>query len=131
VRRCLRWRFQGNQFLQHFYDLLTFATTKITLSYATYPFVMLHLGPGLYFYRQMYFCLHFTAFFAIFLLPRILPPESKLIQTEKIGDMKKSSLYSQFFGYNDSVRCDICKYYFSTIRKILLPVRLLITLIAQ
>ncbi|KAL3990038.1 MBOAT membrane-bound O-acyltransferase family protein [Acanthocheilonema viteae] len=91
VRRCLRWRFQGNQFLQRFYDLLTFVITKITLSYTTYPFVMLHLGPGLYFYRQMYFCLHFIALFAVFLLPRILPPESKPIQTEKIGDMKKSS----------------------------------------
>ncbi|VDK86771.1 unnamed protein product [Litomosoides sigmodontis] len=65
--------------------------TKIALSYAAYPFVMLHLGPGLYFYRQMYFCFHFVALFAILLLPRILPPESKPIQTEKISDMKKLS----------------------------------------
>uniref|UniRef100_A0A1I7VTR4 MBOAT family protein n=2 Tax=Loa loa TaxID=7209 RepID=A0A1I7VTR4_LOALO len=88
IRRCLRWRFQRNEFLRRLYDLLTFVVTKIALSYASYPFVMLHLGPGLYFYRQMYFFLHFSALFAILLLPRILPPESKPIQ---IGDVKKSS----------------------------------------
>ncbi|MCP9265185.1 Membrane-bound O-acyltransferase domain-containing protein 2 [Dirofilaria immitis] len=91
VRHCLRWRFQGNEFLRRFYDLLTFIVTKITLSYTTYPFVMLHLGPGLFFYRRMYFCLHFIAFIAIFLLPRILPPESKRIRSENIDDSKKSS----------------------------------------
>ncbi|MCP9265186.1 Membrane-bound O-acyltransferase domain-containing protein 2 [Dirofilaria immitis] len=91
VRRCLRWRFQGNKFLQRFYDLLTFVVTKIFLCYAVYPFVNLHLGPGLYFYSRMYFCLHIIAFSALFVLPRLLPPEPNSVQKKSDRDMEKLS----------------------------------------
>uniref|UniRef100_A0A915Q706 Uncharacterized protein n=1 Tax=Setaria digitata TaxID=48799 RepID=A0A915Q706_9BILA len=91
ARRCLRWRFQRNEYCHRFYDILTLIATKIILSYAAYPFVMMHLGPGLYFYRHMYFCLHITAFLTLFALPRILPPESKTLQVKSDGDIKKLS----------------------------------------
>lgn len=91
VRRCLRWRFQGSLFSRRFYDVLTFVMTKIALSYTTFPFVMLHLGPGLYFYSRLYFCLHIAALLALFLLPRILPPEPKAPKTEQTNDIKKLS----------------------------------------
>ncbi|VDM97796.1 unnamed protein product [Thelazia callipaeda] len=84
IRRCLRWRFQGNQCQCRFYDVLTFVVTRITLSYTTYPFVMLHLEPGLRLYRHVYFCPHILAFAAVFILPRILPPEPKF-------DLKKQT----------------------------------------
>ncbi|VDM92380.1 unnamed protein product, partial [Litomosoides sigmodontis] len=91
VRRCLRWRFQRNQFLRRFYDLLTLIMTKIALSYAAYPFVMMHLGPGLYFYSRLYFCLHIIASLALFVLPRILPPQSKLMESKNDCSVKKLS----------------------------------------
>ncbi|KAK6113189.1 MBOAT membrane-bound O-acyltransferase family protein [Brugia pahangi] len=89
IRRCLRWRFQRNEFLRRSYDLLTLVVTKIVLSYATFPFVMMHVGPGLYFYSRMYFCLHIIAFLALFVLPRVMPPESKSVQSKNDCDTKK------------------------------------------
>uniref|UniRef100_A0A0R3R4K8 Ovule protein n=1 Tax=Brugia timori TaxID=42155 RepID=A0A0R3R4K8_9BILA len=68
--------------LRRLYDLLTLVVTKIVLSYATFPFVMMHVGPGLYFYSRMYFCLHIVAFLALFVLPRVMPPESKSVQSK-------------------------------------------------
>ncbi|VBB34760.1 unnamed protein product [Acanthocheilonema viteae] len=91
VRRCLRWRFQRNQFLQRFYDILTLVMTKIALSYAAYPFVMMHLGPGLYFYSRLYFCLHIIASLALIVLPRMLSPQSKSAQGKNDCSVKKLS----------------------------------------
>uniref|UniRef100_A0AC34QPX8 Uncharacterized protein n=1 Tax=Panagrolaimus sp. JU765 TaxID=591449 RepID=A0AC34QPX8_9BILA len=77
TRRCLRWRFQGSAFSARFYDVLTFFATKFALAYTTFPFVTLHLNPGLQTYKETYFCLHIICLFGIFALPKILPPEKK------------------------------------------------------
>ncbi|CAG9530747.1 unnamed protein product [Cercopithifilaria johnstoni] len=90
VRRCLRWRFQGNKFLQRLYDMLTLVITKIALSYASFPFVMMHLGPGLHFYSRLYFCFHIIAFLSLFVLPRILPPQSESLRRKNDYNVKKS-----------------------------------------
>ncbi|VDM97795.1 unnamed protein product [Thelazia callipaeda] len=91
VRRCLRWRFQGNQFSRFFYDVVTFIVTRITLSYTVYPFIMLHFGPGLHFYRHMYFCFHIIALLILFILPQLLPPKTIPVDYQNtINHAKKS-----------------------------------------
>ncbi|KAL3078972.1 hypothetical protein niasHS_014754 [Heterodera schachtii] len=75
-RRCIRHHFQRNAFLHHLYNLLTFLATKFALAYTTFPFVTMHLNPGLLLYRRIFFFLHFLALFAILALPRLLPPEN-------------------------------------------------------
>ncbi|MFH4979698.1 hypothetical protein AB6A40_006407 [Gnathostoma spinigerum] len=77
VRRCLRHRFQGSTVSRRFYDFLTFITTKIALAYVTFPFVTMHLNPGLMIYRRLYFFMHLLSLFAIIILPVILPPEKR------------------------------------------------------
>ncbi|VDD97356.1 unnamed protein product [Enterobius vermicularis] len=77
VRRCLRFRFQGSASLRFTYDVLTFLTTKIVLAYATFPFVTMHLNPGLFIYRRLYFFIHILALLAIFVLPIVIPPEGE------------------------------------------------------
>lgn len=51
ARRSLRHHFQSSYALARFYDALTFTFTKIFLGYAAYPFITLHLNPGLFIYK--------------------------------------------------------------------------------
>jgi len=83
IRRCLRWRFQGSAASRKFYDFLTFLATKFALAYTTFPFVTLHLNPGLQIYKETYFCLHIFCLLGIFALPLVLPPERKPKSDEK------------------------------------------------
>ncbi|VDM41525.1 unnamed protein product [Toxocara canis] len=89
IRRCVRHHFQGSLLMRRLYDVITFTTTKVALAYATFPFVTLHLNPGLFIYRKLYFSLHILALMAIFVLPIILPPET----TKK--DQKSSTKNSE------------------------------------
>lgn len=38
-----------------FYDLLSFITTRVAMTYATVPFVLLHLTPSLAFYGFVFY----------------------------------------------------------------------------
>lgn len=55
ARRCLRYRVLGNRTAKFGYDVLTFLVTKMILAYAAYPFVTLHLNPGLFVFRYVWF----------------------------------------------------------------------------
>lgn len=50
VRAVIRPVFLDSRPKKMFYDLLTFITTRVAMTYATVPFVLLHLGPSLAFY---------------------------------------------------------------------------------
>ncbi|CAH0750856.1 unnamed protein product [Diatraea saccharalis] len=50
VRCVARPLFLDSRPKKMFYDLLTFITTRVAMTYATVPFVLLHLGPSLAFY---------------------------------------------------------------------------------
>ncbi|KAI6216264.1 hypothetical protein M3Y95_01288600 [Aphelenchoides besseyi] len=93
MRRCLRHRFQSTWALARFYDCITFVVTKVALCYAAYPFITLHLNPGLFIYRRLYFVFHFVALFGALVLPRILHPQKRLIPTDttKSDENKKST----------------------------------------
>ncbi|KAH7709319.1 MBOAT family protein [Aphelenchoides avenae] len=71
VRRCIRPHFQHAKPMRLFYHACTFFTTQIFMSYATFPFVTMHLNPGFTVYRQMYFLPHIIAALAIVLLPKL------------------------------------------------------------
>ncbi|GMR32214.1 hypothetical protein PMAYCL1PPCAC_02409, partial [Pristionchus mayeri] len=73
-RRCLRWRFLSSPSLKAFYDVVTFIGTKFCFCYMTYPFARMHWGPGIAFYKRMYFSGHIIAIFCAAVLPVILPP---------------------------------------------------------
>ncbi|GBP41983.1 Lysophospholipid acyltransferase 2 [Eumeta japonica] len=67
VRAVARPMFLGSKTRKLFYDTLTFATTRVAMTYATVPFVLLHLGPSLAFYGKLYYSLHFIALGALLL----------------------------------------------------------------
>ncbi|CAG9786168.1 unnamed protein product [Diatraea saccharalis] len=67
VRCVARPLFLDSRPKKMFYDLLTFITTRVAMTYATVPFVLLHLGPSLAFYGKMYYSLHFIALGALLL----------------------------------------------------------------
>jgi lysophospholipid acyltransferase 1/2 len=101
IRRSLRFRFQGSYALARFYDVITFFATKFALAYTTFPFVTLHLYPGLQVYLDTYFILHIFCLLGIFVLPKILPPEKKakkeIVKDEDILDpTKKPTVYCAF-----------------------------------
>ncbi|KAL4712267.1 hypothetical protein ACJJTC_004029 [Scirpophaga incertulas] len=72
VRAVVRPVFLDNGPKKLFYDLLTFITTRVAMTYATVPFVLLHLGPSLAFYGKFYYSLHFIAIGAL-----LMPLEKK------------------------------------------------------
>ncbi|XP_028027027.1 lysophospholipid acyltransferase 1 isoform X1 [Bombyx mandarina] len=67
VRSVARPMFLGSRSKKLFYDFLTFMTTRIAMTYATVPFVLLHLAPSLAFYGKFYYSLHFIALGALLL----------------------------------------------------------------
>ncbi|KAL0841242.1 hypothetical protein ABMA28_014971 [Loxostege sticticalis] len=67
VRAVVRPLFLGSRPIKMFYDLVTLVTTRVAMTYATVPFVLLHLEPSLAFYGKLYYSLHFIAIGALFL----------------------------------------------------------------
>ncbi|KAK0405170.1 hypothetical protein QR680_017836 [Steinernema hermaphroditum] len=89
ARRCLRHRFQGSKQARIFYDILTFTVTKITLAYATFPFVTMHWNPGFFIYRKLYFCIHILALAVAIGLPFVAKPLPRKKGNEK-SSVKKT-----------------------------------------
>ncbi|XP_037293911.1 lysophospholipid acyltransferase 2 [Manduca sexta] len=72
VRSAVRPMFLGSRPKKFLYDSLTFITTRVAMTYATVPFVLLHLSPSLAFYGKFYYSLHFIALGAL-----LIPEKSK------------------------------------------------------
>jgi len=73
MRRTFRNYFTGNTELKFFYDVITFITTRLVMSYITFTFVLLEFYAGVRVYIHMYMCLHIFAFLALFLVPHVVP----------------------------------------------------------
>ncbi|GMT33191.1 hypothetical protein PFISCL1PPCAC_24488, partial [Pristionchus fissidentatus] len=82
-RRSLRWRFVSSPTKKFIYDVVTFIGTKYVFCYMTYPFTRMHWGPGIAFYKRMYFCGHIIALFCAAVLPVILPPPKEVITSKE------------------------------------------------
>ncbi|CAH0723415.1 unnamed protein product, partial [Brenthis ino] len=72
IRAFARPMFLDSRPKKILYDALTFITTRVAMTYATVPFVLLHLSPSLVFYGKLYYSFHFIALGALF-----LPAKSK------------------------------------------------------
>ncbi|KAI5713201.1 hypothetical protein M8J75_014468 [Diaphorina citri] len=73
VRRHIRPFFTESQSLKFLYDVITFLTTRVSMAYVTFPFVMLECWPSLRIYANMYFIFHVLAVLAATVLPSVLP----------------------------------------------------------
>ncbi|XP_013199818.2 lysophospholipid acyltransferase 6 [Amyelois transitella] len=67
IRIVVRPMFLGSRYKKMFYDAVSLVTTRIAMTYATAPFILLHLGPSLAFYGKLYYSLHFLALGALLL----------------------------------------------------------------
>ncbi|KAI5651862.1 MBOAT, membrane-bound o-acyltransferase family domain-containing protein [Phthorimaea operculella] len=76
IRGVARPLFLDNQFKKLFYDAVTFMTTRVAMTYATVPFVLLQLAPSLAFYGKLYYSLHFLAIGALLLPERSRSPRT-------------------------------------------------------
>ncbi|CAB3224182.1 unnamed protein product [Arctia plantaginis] len=81
VRNVIRPMFLGSPLKKVFYDFISFITTRIAMTYATVPFILLHLMPSLAFYGKFYYSIHFIALGAM-LLPEKSISVSKSMNTE-------------------------------------------------
>ncbi|XP_047994985.1 lysophospholipid acyltransferase 6 isoform X1 [Leguminivora glycinivorella] len=90
VRSVARPLFLDSRPKKLFYDFVTFMTTRIAMTYATVPFVLLHLAPSLAFYGKLYYSLHFIA------LGAMLIPERRSRASPANSDIScKSSVASK------------------------------------
>lgn len=76
LRRHIRPYFQSSARWAHFYDVLTFLVTKVTMPYIGFPFMILALQPSFEIYRHLYFWQHMVVFF-LFLFLTLKPHLSK------------------------------------------------------
>lgn len=69
VRRHIRPYFTSSSSLKHLYDVATFCTTRVTMAYITFPFVLLEFWPSLRVFANMYFSFHVLSLLAAIALP--------------------------------------------------------------
>uniref|UniRef100_A0A8C2ULX4 Membrane bound O-acyltransferase domain containing 1 n=2 Tax=Chinchilla lanigera TaxID=34839 RepID=A0A8C2ULX4_CHILA len=69
VRNNCRQYFHSSKALKAVYDLVTWATTQLAVSYIAAPFVMLAVEPTISLYKSMYFYLHILSLLVILFLP--------------------------------------------------------------
>lgn len=82
VRHNIRPYFLTSDSHKCVYDVITWASTQIAVSYTVVPFVLLAVGSSLKFYRSWYFCLHITCI----LMVMVLPVKSRRRQTKEQQD---------------------------------------------
>ncbi|XP_073945318.1 lysophospholipid acyltransferase 6 [Choristoneura fumiferana] len=95
IRGVARPLFLGSRPRKLFYDFLTFVTTRVAMTYATVPFVLLHLAPSLAFYGKLYYSLHFIAIGALLIPERRRFTSSTSVITElpqKSSSVNKDNL---------------------------------------
>nr|ATJ44616.1 acetyltransferase 23 [Helicoverpa armigera] len=66
-----------------FYDSVSFITTRVAMTYATVPFVLLHLAPSLAFYAKFYYSLHFIALGAMLIPEKAKRPKPAVVQEQQ------------------------------------------------
>lgn len=96
VRRHVRPFFTKSVTLKAFYDLITFWTTRVTMAYITFSFILLEFTPSVRCYLSMYLYLHLLAVIALVSIPHLLPQSfqtipklnDKLLQTPKPNGLK-------------------------------------------
>ncbi|XP_021116235.1 lysophospholipid acyltransferase 1 isoform X5 [Heterocephalus glaber] len=69
VRNNYRQHFHSSKALKVVYDVVTWATTQLAVSYIAAPFVMLAVEPTISLYKSMYFYLHIISLLVILFLP--------------------------------------------------------------
>ncbi|XP_032520676.2 lysophospholipid acyltransferase 6 isoform X1 [Danaus plexippus] len=85
VRSFARPMFVDSKPKKMLYDALTFITTRVAMTYATVPFILLNLSPTLAFYGKFYYSLHFIALGALFL------PNNNKYHTSQISNCPNTS----------------------------------------
>ncbi|KAJ0177214.1 hypothetical protein K1T71_007223 [Dendrolimus kikuchii] len=95
IRSVARPMFLDSWLKKFFYDSLSFITTRVAMTYATVPFVLLHLAPSLAFYGRFYYSLHFIALGALLIpenrtkRPPLAKQSSELAPTSSIINKKE------------------------------------------
>ncbi|XP_007901355.2 lysophospholipid acyltransferase 1 isoform X2 [Callorhinchus milii] len=69
VRRNFRHYFLSSKTKKVAYDIATWATTQLVISYTAAPFLLLAVGPTIRFYKSMYFYGHIVCLLVLLVLP--------------------------------------------------------------
>ncbi|GJQ77049.1 hypothetical protein Trydic_g23621 [Trypoxylus dichotomus] len=82
--------------MKRIYDIATFITTRLVMSYITFTFVLLEFWPSIRLYLHMYLCLHALAVVALIAVPRVIPKAkpgttTQLTANGSIADVLRSA----------------------------------------
>nr|XP_054748529.1 lysophospholipid acyltransferase 2-like [Lytechinus pictus] len=91
VRANVRPLFQGSYQSSAFYDVLTWATTYVTLAYIITPFTYLRLDLSIKFFNSIYWWLHIVAIITLLVLPAHKRLTTKMNDNNKVNGAKDSS----------------------------------------
>uniref|UniRef100_A0A803YC78 Uncharacterized protein n=1 Tax=Meleagris gallopavo TaxID=9103 RepID=A0A803YC78_MELGA len=61
IRNNIRHYFVDSPAVKLCYDIITWMTTQVAISYTVVPFVLLSVKPSFTFYSSCYFCLHIAS----------------------------------------------------------------------
>nr|XP_054749863.1 lysophospholipid acyltransferase 2-like [Lytechinus pictus] len=110
VRANVRPLFQGSYQSSAFYDVLTWATTYVTLAYIITPFTYLRLDLSIKFFNSIYWWLHIVAIITLLVLPARKRLTTKMNDNNKVNGAKDSSsstLTGQSGGGVEEVKKDL------------------------
>ncbi|NXF92620.1 MBOA2 protein, partial [Eubucco bourcierii] len=69
IRNNIRHYFVESAAVKACYDVVTWMTTQVAISYTVVPFVLLSVRPSLTFYSSCYFCLHIGSILVLLVFP--------------------------------------------------------------
>ncbi|KAL3890664.1 hypothetical protein ACJMK2_002945 [Sinanodonta woodiana] len=90
VRRKVRPYFLNSAWLKSVYDVLTWLTTHMVISYIGVSFHLAYLHPILFFYRHLYFFLHVLGFVVLAVMP-FIPTQGTKMSVQEIASVKSSN----------------------------------------
>ncbi|KAF6104723.1 membrane bound O-acyltransferase domain containing 2 [Phyllostomus discolor] len=107
VRSNFRHYFTQSPRLKLLYDVVTWATTQVAVSYTVVPFVLLSVKPSLTFYSSWYYCLHIAGILVLLLLPvkktqrgKDTHKNAQLSRSKKFDEAASSSGQNSFSATN-------------------------------
>ncbi|KAM4693498.1 lysophospholipid acyltransferase 2 [Discoglossus pictus] len=100
VRSNVRHHFLHSSELKLFYDVITWITTQVAISYTVAPFVLLSVRPSLQFYSSWYYCLHIVCILVLLLLPARARKKQTNDKESAVAPLSKTREEATISGHN-------------------------------
>ncbi|XP_064002417.1 lysophospholipid acyltransferase 2 isoform X1 [Pogoniulus pusillus] len=117
LRNNIRHYFVESAAVKACYDVVTWVTTQVAISYTVVPFVLLSVKPSLTFYSSCYFCLHIGSILVLLVFPlkrtqksskkheNLQPAWPRKLEEENLLQKNNYSTTNHSFSQSQEISC--------------------------